>query len=137
MASSLEVRCPLLDHELMELAARLPEREKRRGSRGKLALREALRPWLPASVLDRPKMGFSVPIADWMRGELQRLPGDVLLDRRARERGLFRAGAVERMIAEHTGGTRDHAQRLWTLIGLELWLRTYIDGPVPAPVTAG
>ena len=80
MAHSLEVRSPLLDHVLMERVARLPDQLKLSGRTTKALLKEAMRPWLPDAVIDRPKMGFAVPIASWFRGSLARLPEEVLLD---------------------------------------------------------
>ena len=133
MTHSLEVRSPLLDHVLVELAARLPARMKRRGRGSKVALKDALRPWVPDHILDRPKMGFSVPLADWFRGGLKALPEEILLDPRSLERGMFREEAVRRLIDDHLAGRIDNSRKLWTLLQLELWLRSYVDGPMPAP----
>jgi asparagine synthase (glutamine-hydrolysing) len=135
MAHSLEVRSPLLDHELMELAARMPAAAKLRGQNTKRVFKDALRAWLPGDVLDRPKMGFGVPLAAWLRGPLRRLPEDVLLDDRARQRGWFREAEVRRLIGEHQAGRRDHSNRLWALVQLELWLRTFIDASTPSAPT--
>jgi asparagine synthase (glutamine-hydrolysing) len=133
MAHSLEARSPLLDQEFMEMAASLP-------SNGKLSLRstkrlfkEALRDWLPHEVIDRRKMGFSVPLAEWFRGELRDLPRDVLLDGRATGRGLFQAQEVARMIEAHQGSRGDYSNHIWALIQLEMWFRAYVDPPVPRP----
>lgn len=126
MANSLELRSPLLDHELLELGAALPTQYKLRGREGKLILREAVRDWLPATILDRPKQGFAVPLADWLRGELRELPGDVLLDPATTARGVFRPAEVERLIDEHHGGA-DRAEPLWAMINLEFWYRTCVD----------
>ena len=126
MAQSLEVRSPLLDHELMELAAGLPPELKRRGAEGKIALRAAARPWLPDAILDRPKQGFGVPLGRWLRDELRSLPEDVLLDPATTARGLFDPAGMRRMIEEHRAGA-PREQRLWALISLELWLRTCVD----------
>jgi asparagine synthase (glutamine-hydrolysing) len=132
MASSLEVRSPLLDHGLIELAARMPTRQKLRGTEGKVVLRDAVREWLPNEILDRPKQGFAVPLDDWLRGEMRALPGDVLLDPAATARGIFRPDAVRGLIAEHHEG-RDRADQLWAMINLELWFRTCVDRTVVAP----
>ncbi|HMS60907.1 MAG TPA: asparagine synthase (glutamine-hydrolyzing) [Solirubrobacteraceae bacterium] len=126
MAHSLEVRAPLLDHVLVEEAARMPVALKLRGTDGKVVLREAVRPWLPDGLLDRPKQGFAVPLERWLREELRDLPELVLLDPRATERGLFRPGAVRALIEEHRDGT-DRSAQLWALINLELWFRTCVD----------
>ena len=97
MAHALEARSPLLDHELMEFAASLPADLKLRGGEKKWILREALRGWLPDDILDRPKQGFSVPLGDWLRGDLRELARDVLLDPRdARARLLPSPRAVAR-----------------------------------------
>jgi asparagine synthase (glutamine-hydrolysing) len=126
MAHSLELRSPLLDREVLELGLALPDRLKQRGRRGKLALRRAFDVVLPPEVTRRDKTGFGVPLGRWFRGELRELAADALLDRTARERGLFRIDSVERLLAEHRGGV-DHAHRLWGLLMLELWLRAHVD----------
>lgn len=127
MASSLEVRSPLLDHRLMETAAALSPGDKVRGLTTKRIFKDALRPWLPDHILDRKKAGFGAPLAAWFRGELRELPRDVLLDERSADRGIFRTEALTTLIDDHLTGRRDHSQRLWALIQLELWLRTYVD----------
>jgi asparagine synthase (glutamine-hydrolysing) len=136
MAHSLEVRSPLLDHRFMEVVASMPASAKARGRRTKVAFKDALRPWLPDHILDRTKMGFGVPLAQWFRGDLRELPGEVLLDPRSLDRGYFRPDAVRRLIEDHHERRRDNSQKLWSLLQLELWLRTYIDPPVApsAPV---
>ncbi|MEO8092017.1 MAG: asparagine synthase (glutamine-hydrolyzing) [bacterium] len=132
MAHSLEVRSPLLDHVFMELAAGLPAAMKRRGRTSKVALKDALRTWVPDHILDRPKMGFSVPLADWFRGRLRELPEEVLLDDRSLGRGIFREEAIRALIDHHLAGRADNSRKLWSLLQLELWFRTYIDPAVPA-----
>jgi asparagine synthase (glutamine-hydrolysing) len=127
MAHSLEVRSPLLDHTFMEMAANLPLSAKVSRGTGKRLLKDAIRPWIPSRVLDRRKQGFTMPISGWLRNELRNLPTTVLLDTRACERGLFERQSVERLITEHQRGTRDNSTKLWALIQLELWFRTYID----------
>jgi asparagine synthase (glutamine-hydrolysing) len=127
MAYALEARSPLLDHELLELAASIPAGLKVRGRQKKWILREALRGWLPDEILDRPKQGFSVPVSAWFRDELSDLAQSVLLDRRSLDRGYFRAGAVEALLARHRAGTADEGKRLWSLFVLELWHREFVD----------
>jgi asparagine synthase (glutamine-hydrolysing) len=127
MAASLEARSPLLDHRLMEFAARLPDRLKLRGATSKYLLRKVARKLLPGQNLSRRKMGFGVPVGDWLRGELRPLIDDVLLSPRAAARGLFRADAVRRLAREHLDRSRDHTPRLWSLLWLELWYREFID----------
>ena len=135
MAHSLEVRSPLLDHVFMEMAARLPLSAKVSRGTSKRLLKAAVRPWIPGNVLDQPKRGFSMPVASWLRNELRQLPAAVLLDSRARERGMFEKREIERLIATHQSGTADHSNKLWALIQLELWFRTYVDATPRGPIT--
>jgi len=135
MAHSLEARSPLLDHVFMETIAALPADAKLGGGEPKRLFRAALRDWLPPYTLDRPKMGFGVPLDEWFRGGLRDLPAEVLLDRRSTERGMFRRERVEELIRDHLRGAADHGKKLWTLLQFEVWLRTYIDGPAVEPLT--
>jgi asparagine synthase (glutamine-hydrolysing) len=135
MAFSLEARSPLLDHELMELAASIPAEHKARGAQRKIALRGALRGWLPDEVLDGRKQGFELPVAGWLRSELAPFAREVLLDRASADRGWARPAAVEALIDEHVAGTADHGRRLWSLLALELWAHSALDRP-PAPSLA-
>jgi asparagine synthase (glutamine-hydrolysing) len=131
MAFSLEARSPFLDHHVAELAARMPIRLKQRGPRGKVILVEAFKDLLPPSIQTRAKMGFGIPIAHWFRNELRPLLRDTLLSRSARERGWFDPQAVEAMISEHETGRYDYGYRLWALLVLEEWCRTYLDPAGP------
>ena len=128
MAASIESRVPFLDHRLVEFAAGLPTRMKLRGFRTKWILREAVRDILPATILTRKKMGFPVPFGVWMQGAWNDVARDVLLDTRSRQRGIIDAGAVERLLAAHASGVADGADAIWSLLNLELWYRTHIDG---------
>ena len=133
MAHSLEARSPFCDHEIMELAASLPMGTKVEGMTTKALLKRAVRDWLPDTVVDRPKMGFRIPMANWLTGTLA---ADVLLDPRSLERGLFREERVRTLVAEHEQGVGEHEYRIWTLLMLELWFRTYVDSAaIGAPVT--
>jgi asparagine synthase (glutamine-hydrolysing) len=129
MASSVEARSPFLDHHLMEFAARLPADYKLNGTASKWLLRQALRGWIPDEILDRPKMGFGVPLARWFREDLRDLPAEILLDRRSLDRGYFRAGEIESLIREHCSGAADHSLRLWVLLQLEMWHRDVVEVP--------
>jgi asparagine synthase (glutamine-hydrolysing) len=133
MAHSLELRSPLLDHRVVELGLALPDHLKRRGRDGKIALRRAFANDLPASVSNRGKSGFGVPLAAWFRGELRPLARELLLGEPARSRGWFRTAAVERLLDDHAAGRADNGHRLWTLVMLELWQRAHVDEPVPTP----
>src|SRR5687767_8729263 len=137
MSTSIESRVPFLDHKLVEFAARLPDRLKLDGFTTKRILRESIRGLLPESILTRRKMGFPVPFAGWMRGRWNPVARDVLLDRRARERGLMIPAAVAALLDDHRAGQRDAGDAVWGLLNLELWYRTFIDGEgiqtLPAP----
>jgi asparagine synthase (glutamine-hydrolysing) len=141
MAASIESRVPFLDHHLVEFAAALPPRMKLRGFTTKWILRKAVAPILPHEILTRKKMGFPVPFAEWMRGTWGDAARDVLLDRRTRERGIIDPLAVRRMIDAHQAGTAEGGDAIWSLLNLELWYRTFIDGggiqtlPVPPSLT--
>jgi asparagine synthase (glutamine-hydrolysing) len=135
MAHSLEVRSPLLDHAFVEMAASLPLSAKVSGRTSKRLLKDAVRPWIPDHVLDRPKRGFTMPIAHWLRDELRQLPAMILFDSRASERGLFNRQAIESLIDDHHRGRADNSNKLWALIQLELWFRTYIDRDPRGPIT--
>jgi asparagine synthase (glutamine-hydrolysing) len=140
MSTSIESRVPFLDHELVEFAARLPERMKLSGFTTKRILREAVRELLPPSILTRRKMGFPVPFARWSAAAWNSVVRDVLLDRRTRERGLTNAAEVERLLDDHRAGVRRGGDALWALVNLELWYRTFIDGEgvqtLPTPATS-
>ena len=127
MAHSLEARSPFLDHSLMEFVASLPAHFKLAGRNKKYLLKAALRGVLPDVVLDRPKMGFSAPIAHWFCDELREMAYDVLLSPTALQRGYFRKQAMAQLLDEHCTGRQDHAETLWQLLVLELWHRTFID----------
>jgi len=134
MAHGLEARSPFLDHEVMEFAASLPSSFKLRGSMKKYILKRAVRELLPDEIIDRPKMGFGVPVEHWFRGELREMAHDVLLDSTMRARGYFRTECVERLLREHVAGTRNWHYQLWNLLMLELWHRMFIDSrPTAAP----
>jgi asparagine synthase (glutamine-hydrolysing) len=125
MANSLEVRCPLLDHRLAELAMRIPTAWKRRDGTGKQILRRALGDRLPVSLLERPKMGFGVPLAIWFRGVLRDFLWDHLTDARACGRGIVRGDFVRELIREHESGRRNNYHWLWRLLMFELWFRDF------------
>jgi asparagine synthase (glutamine-hydrolysing) len=121
MACSLEVRVPLLDRRIIELAAHWPDHLKLRGLTTKYLFKRALRGRVPADILRRPKKGFGVPLARWFRGELRPLVGDLLGPDAVARGGLFRPAAVEQLLTEHVAGTRDHRKKLYTLLVYQLW----------------
>ena len=127
MANSLEVRAPLLDHPLMEMAASLPPSLKIQGLEKKYLLKRAMADLLPVEILNRPKQGFIVPIDHWFRHDLQEMAYDTLLDPRSLGRGYFRPGVVRRLLDEHVRGVQNFHRQLWNLLMLELWHRCFID----------
>jgi asparagine synthase (glutamine-hydrolysing) len=127
MATSIESRVPFLDHKLVEFVSGLPDEWKLSGLTTKRVLREAMKGVLPASILNRPKMGFPVPFGAWTRTAWNDAVRGVLLDRRARERGVIDPPAVDALLRDHADGRTDGGDRLWTLLNLELWYRTFID----------
>jgi asparagine synthase (glutamine-hydrolysing) len=128
MAASIESRVPFLDHKLVEYVATLPDEWKLSGFTTKRVLRESMKGLLPESILNRPKMGFPVPFAGWTRGPWNRVARDVLFDRRSRERGLIDVAAVDTLLRNHAEGRTAGGDRIWSLLNLELWHRTFIDG---------
>jgi asparagine synthase (glutamine-hydrolysing) len=110
----------------------MPLRLKQRGSQGKAILIDTFRDLLPESIQTRSKMGFGIPIAHWFRHELRELLRDTLLSQSARERGWFDPQAIEAIVSEHQSGQYDYGYRLWSLLVLEEWCRTYLD-PSGAP----
>jgi len=123
MANSLEVRSPLLDHRVMEFSARLPTSMKLHGFRLKHLLKQFAARLFPPEHLKRRKMGFGVPVGQWLRKDLQPLLQDCLLSERGISRGYFRPDAVRTLVREHQSGQQDHTHRLWALLWLELWHR--------------
>jgi asparagine synthase (glutamine-hydrolysing) len=124
MACSLETRAPLLDHRVVEFAATVPRAPKYNLFQTKRLLRRVAGRYLPPAVLRRPKQGFAIPLAGWLRRELRPWMEDSLRSRACRERGWFRHDHVEAMMAEHACGRRDLSQQLWALLMLETWLET-------------
>jgi asparagine synthase (glutamine-hydrolysing) len=129
MANSLEVRCPLLDHELTELAANIPFGWKVRKGRGKYILIKALGDRLPEPLLNRPKMGFGVPLGSWFRTSLRDFLLDHLTEARISERGIVNGSFLKLVLDEHMSGRRNNQHWLWTLLMLELWLREFENIP--------
>ena len=125
MAHSLEVRNPFLDYRVVELAASFPRRLKYRWGRGKRLLYAAFKDLLPREIWKRPKMGFGVPLDHWFRHELKELVHDTLLSSDAHCRQFFRPEALSKLVSEHQQRIFDHSARLWALVMLELWLRTW------------
>ncbi len=125
MAHSLEVRPPFLDHRIVEFAASLPASLKIRGSRQKVLLKELMRDKLPASVLQRKKIGFDIPVHDWLRGCLKTLMQEVLMDGATDPSGLFRRDVIESYIQNHLERRVNVGYHLWGLMVLFLWMKKW------------
>jgi asparagine synthase (glutamine-hydrolysing) len=126
MAHSLEARSPFLDHVLMEFVASLPVGFKQAWGSKKRILKATLRGRVPKTLLARSKMGFSAPVADWFRKDLTDMSHDLLLSPWACQRGYFDSKEVLNLLTKHANGT-NHGVRLWDLLMLELWHRTFVD----------
>jgi len=128
MASSLEARVPYLDHKFFELCARLDPRLKQRGDTRKYVLKKIAERYLPASIVHRGKQGFVMPLSEWLAGGLKPFVDDCLSRTGLAKRGLFAPGALERLLAQHRSGRKNHSTRLWALVVLEQWFRRYEPG---------
>jgi asparagine synthase (glutamine-hydrolysing) len=126
MAVSLEVRVPMLDHTLVEFAHRIPVAMKLRGREGKLILKSAMKPYLDAQTLHRPKHGFEPPVESYLRGPLKEMAADLLLAAAPAYGQYVRKDVVERLWREHQQGTHNHVGMIWTVLMLELWARNFL-----------
>lgn len=122
MANSLETRVPLLDHRVVELAWRMPLNLKIRNGKGKWLLREVLYRHVPREMIERPKKGFSIPLAAWLRGPLREWAEALLDSHRLRKEGYFEAPPISRKWQEHILGKRDHSRLLWSVLMFQAWL---------------
>ncbi|HKP69442.1 MAG TPA: asparagine synthase (glutamine-hydrolyzing) [Pyrinomonadaceae bacterium] len=125
MAVSLETRAPFLDPRVGQFAASIPVEYKLQGKSGKVILKEAMKDLLPHEILHRPKKGFGIPIAEWLKGRLNSLMHDMLSPERLNSQGLFNSDYVQRLIREHESGAASHHKELWTLLVFELWLNNF------------
>jgi asparagine synthase (glutamine-hydrolysing) len=122
MAHSLEVREPLMDHPLVEWLATLPSSLKIRGQESKFLLKKAMHPYLPHEIMYRPKMGFSVPLARWLRGPLRGRARDALLGPALAQTGMFQRKYLEHLLHAHQSGARDYSTPIWSLLMFEAFL---------------
>jgi asparagine synthase (glutamine-hydrolysing) len=127
MAHSLEARCPLLDHRVIEIAAAQQASRHGDARATKRLFRKVIAPWVPAEVVTRPKRGFGVPLRRWFHEGLIGWAREILVDPRTRQRGWTRSSEVLRLLSQHELGSRDHAKRIWALVCLELWARQHVD----------
>jgi asparagine synthase (glutamine-hydrolysing) len=125
MAVSLEAREPLLDHRLIEFAGRLPPALRIRAGKGKWLLRRVLHRYVPPALVERPKMGFGVPIDGWLRGPLRPWAEDLLSERSLKDGGLLDPGPIRRRFAEHQSGTRNWQYSLWSVLMIQSWQRRW------------
>jgi len=121
MSVSLEVRCPLLDTRLVEFAWSLPLPMRLNGNRGKIVFRNLLERYVPPELTERPKMGFAVPVSDWMKGPLRDWVEHLLNETRLREQGLLVPKTVHRIWQQHLSGWQDHDTLLWSLLMFQAW----------------
>jgi asparagine synthase (glutamine-hydrolysing) len=121
MAVGLETRVPFLDRDVVEFAAKVSPGLKVRDGRGKWLVRQVLHQYVPPNLVERPKTGFSIPIEDWLRGPLKPWAGDLLSPARLQAEGLFNAGRVTAMMAEHMSGRRNHGHWLWNVLMAQAW----------------
>ncbi|HEV8159565.1 MAG TPA: asparagine synthase (glutamine-hydrolyzing) [Pyrinomonadaceae bacterium] len=126
MAVSLEVRAPFLDPRVAQFAASLPLEYKLKGNKGKYILKKAVEPLLPKSILQRPKKGFGIPIAEWLKGRLNPLMHDLLAPERLKNQGLFNEKFVQKLIREHETNVASHHKQLWTLLVFQLWFDNFL-----------
>jgi asparagine synthase (glutamine-hydrolysing) len=132
MAASIESRVPFLDHSLVEFTASTPAKYATKGMAGKCILKAAVEDLLPHSIVHRQKMGFPTPWAYWLAGSSLDSLRSLLMEPRTLQRGLVRAEALRQLFAEHTAGHRDHGNRIWRLLNLELWFRGCVEGEAMA-----
>jgi len=137
MANSLEVRSPFLDHKVIEFAAGVPSTLKYRNGTFKYVLKRHLEGRIPSVAIQRPKQGFAIPLAEWLRGELRGLGEDLLLSSNSLGRGYLRPERVRHLWNHHQRRVRNYSAALWMLMSLELWHRTFVDRcTVNGPLTS-
>jgi len=137
MSQGLEGRSPFLDHKLAESVATLPVNLKIRGKQLKYVMRRLAEPYLPESILRRPKQGFMFPLAYWMKGPLLPVLQELVQNSHVVESGIFRREMLERLLQEHLAGRADHHVRLWMILNVEIWYRMFVNGESEEQLAAG
>jgi asparagine synthase (glutamine-hydrolysing) len=132
MANGLEIRCPLLDHRVIEFAATVASELKYRGRISKYLLKRHLEGRVPGSVIYRPKQGFEIPLARWLRTDLRELGEDVLFSTRALGRGHVKPDRLRGLWERHQRGVRDHSAQIWAVLMFEMWARAFLDRQEPS-----
>ena len=127
MGVSLEVRIPLLDHRVVEFAWQIPMSMKIRNGKSKWLLRKILYKYVPPSLIERPKMGFAVPIDTWLRGPLRGWAESLLDERKLKQEGLFRSETIQKKWSEHLSGKRNHQSFLWNILMFESWFEKWMQ----------
>jgi asparagine synthase (glutamine-hydrolysing) len=133
MAASLEVRPPFADHRLVELAFALPNSVKIRDQTTKWVLKEVARRYLPSGIVDRPKVGFRVPLDQWFRNDLRSVAFDMLTSASSYARNNLDSTLVTRILTDHVSGRREEEWRIWTLLSLEFWYQELVARLGSAP----
>ena len=121
MAVSLEVRVPILDHRVVEFAWSIPNHMKMRNGESKWLLRQLLFKYVPPSLFDRPKMGFGIPIEQWLRGPIREWAEDLLSEQALKKSGLFNPDPIRKRWQEHLSGTHNRTRSLWTILMFQAW----------------
>jgi asparagine synthase (glutamine-hydrolysing) len=135
MANSIEGRVPLLDHEVVEFAAKLPPHYKLNGSTRKYLLKKVAARLLPDEIINRKKQGFPIPIERWLRGEANPMMRDLLSPAMVSQRNLFDNSVVQQLLKQHESGYADRSTELWGLMSIELWHQQFVDANHHAPTT--
>jgi asparagine synthase (glutamine-hydrolysing) len=128
MAASIECRAPFMDHELVELSARMPDDLRIRGLTLKYLLKKVVQPWLPREIITRKKRGFGAPVGAWLRGDLDDLVQDTLSESQVKRRGIFRWPVIQDLLTRHRARQADLTDHLLSLVSLEQWCRLFLDG---------
>jgi asparagine synthase (glutamine-hydrolysing) len=126
MANSLEVRVPLLDHEFMELVATMPSSFKLKGKEGKYLLKRSLEPFVPGSILYRPKMGFRIPLGHWLRSDLREIFMDTVLHGNGSIGYYLNLETVAELWTKHQSGESNFAYELWSILFFACWSRRFL-----------
>jgi asparagine synthase (glutamine-hydrolysing) len=128
MSAGLEVRVPLLDHRIWEWAMRIPPEARQRGGNGKLLLKSILKRHVPEALTARPKAGFAVPLAAWLRGELRVFAEPLLAEEALEETGVLRPAAIRELWRQHLAGHHDHGPLIWAVLMLQAWHASALRG---------